>query len=267
MTVLAETDKRFRRTSRPARPRRVTRRWLRVVRGGCLTAGLVFGGYQAVELLLAGSVLTVDDIVVSGNDRLSEGEVLALLSGLRGKSILEVDLEAHRRRLAVSPWLAGGTLRRLLPSTIEVLVEERNPVAVARFVDQLYLVDEGGEVIDQYGPRFSEFDLPIIDGLAASDGLIAAVEPIRMALAVRLLEQLAAHPEVLRAISQINVADPYNAVVLLNNDPAFLYLGADRFLERLRFYVELAPSLRTRVADIDYVDLRFDQRVYVRPTT
>ena len=88
-----------------------------------------------------------------------------------------------------------------------------------------------------------------------------------MALAVRLLEQLAAHPEVLLAISQINVADPYNAVVLLNNDPALLYLGADRFLERLRFYVELAPSLRTRVGDIDYVDLRFDQRVYVKPTT
>jgi cell division septal protein FtsQ len=31
-------------------------------------------------------------------------------------------------------------------------------------------------------------------------------------------------------------------------------------------YVDLAPALHQRVPDIDYVDLRFDERVYVRPT-
>jgi hypothetical protein len=29
--------------------------------------------------------------------------------------------------------------------------------------------------------------------------------------------------------------------------------------------VELAPALKQRVPEIDYVDLRFDERVYVRP--
>ncbi|MEE2612640.1 MAG: cell division protein FtsQ/DivIB, partial [Acidobacteriota bacterium] len=66
-------------------------------------------------------------------------------------------------------------------------------------------------------------------------------------------------------ISQIDVSDPYDAVVLLNDDPVLLHLGGDQFLERLRFYAELAPALRARVADIDYVDLRFGPRVYVAP--
>lgn len=270
MTVLAQRDKRFRRTSRPVRPRLAARRWLRalrVLRGVFLTSGFVLAGYQAVVLLPASSLLTVNDIVVNGNDRLSDGEVLALLSGLKGQSILEVDLEAQRRRLAVAPWLVGGTLRRSLPSTIEVLVDERDPVAVARFVDRLYLVDASGEVLDQYGPRFAGLNLPIVDGLVVSEEKTAVVEPMRMALAVKLLGQLAAHPEVLGAISQIDVADPYNAVVLLNDDPALLHLGADRFFERLRFYAELAPALRARVNDIDYVDLRFGQKVIVRPMT
>jgi len=42
-------------------------------------------------------------------------------------------------------------------------------------------------------------------------------------------------------------------------------LGEDQFLHRLQSYLELAPALRERVPDIDYVDLRFDERIYVRP--
>jgi len=42
-------------------------------------------------------------------------------------------------------------------------------------------------------------------------------------------------------------------------------VGTEQFVERLQSYVDLAPALRERVAAIDSVDLRFDQRVYVRP--
>jgi cell division septal protein FtsQ len=53
--------------------------------------------------------------------------------------------------------------------------------------------------------------------------------------------------------------------VLLDDDTAQLHLGEDRFVERLRSYLEVASALRERVPDIDYVDLRFEERVYVRP--
>jgi len=53
--------------------------------------------------------------------------------------------------------------------------------------------------------------------------------------------------------------------VLLEGDSALLHLGDDKFLERVQAYLDLSAALRDRVAEIDYVDLRFDQRVYVRP--
>jgi cell division septal protein FtsQ len=65
-------------------------------------------------------------------------------------------------------------------------------------------------------------------------------------------------------VSQIDVADLHDAVVLLDGDQALLHLGEDRFLERLQSYLDVASALRERVPDIDYVDLRFDQRMYVR---
>ena len=44
-----------------------------------------------------------------------------------------------------------------------------------------------------------------------------------------------------------------------------LIFGDDHFLERVESYLSLSSALRERVPDIDYVDLRFDGRVYVRP--
>ena len=69
----------------------------------------------------------------------------------------------------------------------------------------------------------------------------------------------------MKRISQIDVASAHDAVVLLDQDPALVHLGDEQFVERLQRYLELHEALHSRVPDIEYVDLRFDDRVYVRP--
>ncbi len=63
----------------------------------------------------------------------------------------------------------------------------------------------------------------------------------------------------------MDVSDLHNASVILSGDPAVIQLGDDQFLQRLQSYLDLAAALRQRVPDIDYVDLRFENRIYVRP--
>ena len=91
-----------------------------------------------------------------------------------------------------------------------------------------------------------------------------ALDASRAALVRGLLDALRGE-EWAGRVSQIDVADPRDAIVLLDGDATRIRLGDGRFLERLRSYLELVPALRERVPAIDYVDLRFDQRVYVRP--
>jgi cell division septal protein FtsQ len=66
-------------------------------------------------------------------------------------------------------------------------------------------------------------------------------------------------------ISQVDVTDVRDAVVILEGDTALVRIGRERFAERLESYLDIVPVLRERVPAIDYVDLRFDERVYVRP--
>ena len=230
---------------------------------------LLFGVYQRIAFAFTTPLLRVNRISVHGNVRLSSGEVQALVEDLRGSSILRVDLDAFRQRLVESPWVADVALRRVLPSTVEVFVSERQPVGLCRMGQDLYLVDETGTVIDQFGPQYSEFDLPIIDGLVPPSPrgatAKASIDPGRAELASRVIASLARSQQIASRLSQVDVSDAHDAVVLLDGDSALLHLGDDKFLERVQSYLELSPALRERITDIDYVDLRFDPRVYVRP--
>ena len=80
-----------------------------------------------------------------------------------------------------------------------------------------------------------------------------------------MIATLAARPEIARRVSQIDVSDLHDAVVFLDGDTELLRIGDSGFVERLQQYIDLAPALHERMAAIDYVDLRFDERLYVRP--
>ena len=266
--VAAPADRRFRRAHlKPSRRRRHWRSLVTpAVKSGLVGLLIIYGAYRASNVVAHARVLQIDRIVVRGNERLSKGEVLALLSGLRGESLMWTDLDAWRRRLLASPWVRDAALRRSLPSTVEVVVLERQPIGIGRLAGEMYLVDDRGVVIDQYDPQYADLDLPIIDGLSAPPGE-GMTDERRADLAARVIAAFRAKPDIARRLSQVDVSDVHNASVILTGDPAVIELGEDRFLQRIQSYLELAPTLRERVPDIEYVDLRFDERIYVRPAS
>jgi len=268
MPVAAPADKRFRRARvTPARRSRFfefTR--IKVARAAMLLALAIYGVSRVTSLALSAEALTITRINVSGNSHLSRGEVVALLDGLRRRNMVTVDLESWRQKLLRSPWVADAAIRRVLPGTVAVAISERQPMGIGRVGGDLYLIDDRGGIIDQFGPNYAEFDLPIIDGLAAAprnNGPL--VDEARADLAAHVLASLRARPDLAKRVSEIDVSDVRDAVLLLKGDTALVRVGNEQFAERLQSYLDLVPALRERIAAIDYVDLRFDERVYVRP--
>lgn len=266
MPVAAPADKRFRRAHvHPARRRGWRSSWRRAVPVTIVATLLGFGAYKGVEFVADTEALRVTRITVEGTEQMSQGEVLALLYGLRGRGMLSIDLEAWRQKLLDSPWVADATMRRVFPGTIAVAISEREPLGIGRIGGGLFLIDRRGAIIDEFGPQYAEFDLPIIDGLsAAAAGGGTLVDEARALLAGRLLAALQGDPSLADRVSQIDVSDARDAVVVLKDDPAAIRVGHERFVERVTSYLQLASRLREAVPRIDYVDLRFDERVYVK---
>jgi cell division septal protein FtsQ len=266
--VRAPADRRFRRAQLTPAGRRGWRAgmaWRMASRAG-LVALVVVGVFKGAGAALDTPQLRVQHIAVKGAEKLSAGEIDVLAAGLRGDHILTADLESYRARLLHSPWVATASLRRVLPATIEIVLTERRPIGLARVSGRLFLMDATGVVIEEHGAQHAQYDLPIIDGLhgdVRETGFL--IDPARALLAARLIEATAADPRVGPRVSQVDVSDAHNAVVLLDGDRALLHVGEAEFVKRLRSYLTLAPTLRERLDEIDYVDLRFDERIYVRP--
>ena len=262
--VAVSADRRFHRARvKPTRKRRrVTAIAISLAKYGLPLAALLFVAYQGIAAIGQAAVFQIAAINVTGNQRMSADAVRGVLKGLVGTNIMAADLEHWRGQLQATPWIREATFKRSLPSTLDVVVAEREPIAIGRLNNRLYLIDERGVAIDEYGPEYSDFDLPIVDGLQSS----AADAGGRPELVARLVTALRAKPSVAERLSQIDVSDAHNAAVIVTGDPAKIFVGEDRFLQRLESYLGLAAALRERVPDIDYVDLRFDDRIYVRPS-
>ena len=268
MVVRAPSDRRFRRAHvRPTRRRRVwLLHWRVVLRACAVLAVALFVGYRGVSWAFSGDALVVQRMVVDGNHHISHGEVEALLEGIRGERMLTIDIEAWRRRLLGSPWVADATVRRQFPGTVTVTVREREPIGIGRLGTEVFLIDRRGAIIDAYGPKYAELNLPIVTGLEASQSPSElAIDPDRAAFAVKIVDALSVQPNVIARVSEIDVSDTRDAAILLRVDTTIVRVGDADFLRRLRLGLELGPTLRQRVPDLDYVDVRFDDRVYVRP--
>jgi hypothetical protein len=99
--IKAPADKRFRRAQvRPAGKRswRSAVSW-GAVRLALIGAAVTFVAFKGAGAALQSEQLRVQHIVIRGAEKLSTGEVEALVDGLRGDHVLTADLDAYRAKL------------------------------------------------------------------------------------------------------------------------------------------------------------------------
>jgi cell division protein FtsQ len=263
--VASQPDRRFHRADLLVERRRLVSRLRRVVRWVVPVLAVAALATWGGQVALSSSLLRVRDVIVVGNERLSVQDIESLVTGLRDEHVLQVDFDDYRHRVQSSPWVADVHFSRELPATIRIAVTERRPVAVARLDQQLYLVDEGGSIIDGYSPQYREFDLPVVAGVISSPKIGPPLaDPERMRLAASLLRQLSTRPDLLGRVSEVDVTNAHDAVVMFDDDATWVHLGEGQFVDRLQRYVDLRPTFIDRFGELDYVDLRFGKQVYVR---
>ncbi|MBI3932299.1 MAG: FtsQ-type POTRA domain-containing protein [Acidobacteria bacterium] len=257
----AAEDTPFLRPKSRTRVRRAHRGWvgrtvLALELGGALVFALAatWAGYSKV---MASERLKVARVDVRGSRFLSEGEVRELLGPALGENILGLDIEEIKQRLRASPWVADATVRRALPDTLQVEVRERVPLALAE-VDRLYLMDEGGVLIDIYGPRTAGFDLPIVRDLGGFD------DEGRRGRAERAGALLADLGALAGEISEVEVLGSGDLRVVLRGAGEVVLVGSPPYRQRFETFLALRRDLAERCPRAEYFDLRFRGRIYAK---
>jgi len=190
-------------------------------------------------------------------------------------NLLHLDLRKLQRRLVQETWAKQVEIRRILPSSLVVYVQERTPSVILEMHGQLMIADREGILLDEYALNYGKLDMPVFKGAIGNSPetyrLHQEENTARIDLALAMLSELQhGSPAYTRAISEVDLSDPENLRILLVDDTVEISLGDRDFLKRFQTLMgnlDQYKELRSQYNDIASVDLRFDGQIIYRPRT
>ena len=91
---------------------------------------------------------SVQNVFVEGRKNTGVEEILRSMRVKKGMPIFDLDTNATLKNIKNLPWVKEGLIKRKLPSSIFVYLEEKQPIALWKSADKFWLIDEWGDVIN-----------------------------------------------------------------------------------------------------------------------
>jgi cell division septal protein FtsQ len=215
---------------------------------------------RVVRHLAATDEFALAEIRIEGLARTSDAAIVRRLQHHFHASLLDLDLEEIARTLEQDPWIRRAAVRRVLPRSLDVHIEERVPVARVDRADGPLWVDARAVLLPPRGDAGIEV-LPWI--LGARDGdLRVAQARVREALDVLG----AIHAEAPSWYSELDSIELRpDAVVARTARGDRVLLDRDDPVRNLTSWLALRPEIGRRVGATASIDLRWRGRVTVLP--
>jgi len=221
---------------------------------------LLAGAGVALSLFLsraAATVFPVREIVFSGNTHIADAE-LHTLAGVRpGDALFTISSREVSSRLLQSPWIRTVSIRKDLPGRLMIRVSEATPFAILDRKGQAFLIDEKGRLLEKIHGDSVPF-LPIIS--ADPERMHESfAEAIRLAAVVKE-RKIATERNRVEIIANVKSPEELSLVV----DSVVIKIGRGDYEQKLERLFALEDEIRKRMVTVDYVDLRFANRVVVK---
>lgn len=217
----------------------------------------LFATAAILLLLVYTPLFTLREIKLIGATYLTPDDILRVGEIYYGEPLFKLETDSITNRLRNDLRVEDVTVRRSLPSTLEVEVVERKPVATIN-CDYGYLdLDRNGKVIDSY-KDLKGMPIPMITGAQVSDLYIGddiADEMVKKIL--YYLQQM--DEESLNKISEVAIVDADYVVAYTDAARAVqIRIGKlERLEEKARLTENFLKDLDTNPHPVEYVDFNY----------
>lgn len=120
--------------------------------------------FLLIFYLVDTDIFIVKNIEVTGNYYLSEKDIISLAGISPGQNIFTINLDKIRTNLLENPHIKDIKIRRSLPNSIIIDIDERNVVAAVPYSGVYLQIDEDGVVIE-VSKEYQDSSMPILSGL------------------------------------------------------------------------------------------------------
>ena len=205
--------------------------------------------------LISWDKLNVKEIQIFTDDINVREELRKGLNWVRGRNILIINLKNIKQELMKDNRIESVSIKKILPSKLSVTVKLRKPIAVISNKGNYYFVDEKGVLFQKL--KKEVIDLPII----SFNG------DLRKETLLKILSNLSKIKDesLFHRIYSIEIFPPERVHLKLKGEQFYLILNIKNFYTNLKNYIKILPRIKKTFEKLEYIDLRFKDRIYVKP--
>ena len=236
-------------------------------KGGRLLAAAKYFVFVALPLVLvvavisiassaAKSVFRVRDVVITGNEHLTDDELKSMAGLGRDENLIKVSSRRISSKMMESPWIRSAAVRKEFPDRILIRIKEAEPFALLDMKGKLFIVDDRGTMLEELRDIAVPF-LPVISSNPYREKE-AFLEAITLAKAIK-------DTGLLYRKDHIEIISHKLQEMSVNIDGIVVKVGAGEYGDKLARLAEIEEEIKNRNIAVDYIDLRFANRVLVSP--
>jgi cell division protein FtsQ len=242
-----------------------------IVRWGGVTFLGIFIVWVSCGIISRADLFRLAQFKVSGNFHVRSQELKSIFTPVLQSNLLTLDLDPLIRQVLDHPWVQEVSIRKVLPDTLWVHIQERTPAAVMENRGRLHWVDGAGVILGPAVPRVGVSEpLPHISGITL-DGLLRhdpeQLRRLQTGLDLIALIQNHRDPGTFTA----GLGEPLMLDMSHGQRDPRLYLqgytvrfGEGSYEEKWKSFMAIQTDLRSRELAPEEIDLRFTDQVIVK---
>ena len=223
-----------------------------------------FIGWNFFNFIFSSNFCSIEEVIIRGNDYLSEDEIFSKSQIKLGENIFKLDLKKSIYSLEQEPQIKEVEIKRVLPNKIIISLKERKAVAIVRIGEEYFSSTKEGIVLFKIDRSEEGFILPLVLGLEIDKikiGEIIDKPEFRVALeSINSVEVILP-----KKFCQVQILSPDDFMICNKDDTLKVRVNRPEvIINKENLLREALEKIEREKLLAEYIDIRFKDSLVIK---
>ena len=223
-----------------------------------------FLGWNFFNFIFSSNFCNIKEVIIQGNDYLSEDEIL-LNSGIKfGENIFKLNLKKPINSLKQEPRIKEVKIKRVMPNKIIISLTEREAAAIVHIGEEYFFSTKEGMVLSKIDRPEEGFSLPLLSGLEINE--IKIGEIIGKPEFKTALESINSAEVILpKKFCRVEILSPDDFMICNKDDTLKVRVNRPEvIINKENLLREALEKIEREKLLVEYIDIRFKNSLVIK---